>query len=179
MERADPANPQSPIRKPITFYVDRGIPEPLRTATLEGARFWVDAFDRAGLKGGFRAELMPEGADPLDLRYNVIQWQNRNEIGWSIGGGLIDPRTGEVIKGAARMDSHRGRTSWNVAAALAGAANVSDTHFVLGRVRQVTAHEVGHTLGMAHNYIASTYDRGSVMDYPAPASGWTRTGVSI
>ncbi len=168
LERADPANPESPIRKPITFYVDRGIPEPLRTATLEGARFWVDAFDRAGLQGGFRAELLPEGADPLDLRYNVIQWQNRNEIGWSIGGGLIDPRTGEVIKGAARMDSHRGRTSWNVAAALAGAANVSDTHFVLGRVRQVTAHEVGHTLGMAHNYIASTYDRGSVMDYPAP-----------
>jgi hypothetical protein len=150
------------------FYVDRGIPEPIRSATLEGARFWVEAFDRAGLQGGFKVELMPEGADPLDIRYNVIQWQNRNEIGWSIGGGLIDPRTGELLKGAARMDSHRGRTSWNIAAALAGAANASDTHFVLGRVRQVTAHEVGHTLGMEHNYIASTYDRGSVMDYPAP-----------
>ena len=148
--------------------MDRGIPEPIRTATLEGARFWVEAFDRAGLTGGFQVELMPEGADPLDLRYNVIQWQNRNEIGWSIGGGLIDPRTGEMVKGAARMDSHRGRTSWNIAAALAGAANAADTHFVLGRVRQVTAHEVGHTLGMAHNYIASTYGRGSVMDYPAP-----------
>jgi hypothetical protein len=168
LERANPADPRSPIRRPITFYVDRGIPEPIRRATLEGARFWVDAFDQAGLKGGFRVELMPDGADPLDLRYNVIQWQNRNEIGWSIGGGLIDPRTGELLKGAARMDSHRSRTSWNIAAALAGAANAADTHFVLGRVRQVTAHEVGHTLGMAHNYIASTYDRGSVMDYPPP-----------
>ena len=168
LERTDPRDPRSPIRQPIVFYVDRGIPEPIRSATLEGARFWVEAFDRAGLKGGFRVDLMPEGADPLDIRYNVIQWENRNEIGWSIGGGLIDPRTGELLKGAARMDSHRGRTSWNIIAALAGAATASDTHFVLGRVRQVTAHEVGHTLGMAHNYIASTYDRGSVMDYPAP-----------
>jgi hypothetical protein len=168
LERTNPSDPRSPFRQPIVFYVDRAIPEPLRSATLEGARFWVEAFDRAGLAGGFRTELMPEGLDPLDIRYNVIQWENRNEIGWSIGGGLVDPRTGELLKGAARMDSHRGRTSWNVVAALAGAATASDTHFVLGRVRQVTAHEIGHTLGMAHNYIASTYDRGSVMDYPAP-----------
>jgi hypothetical protein len=176
LERTDPRDPRSPIHRPIVFYVDRAIPEPIRTATLEGARFWVEAFDRAGLAGGFRAELMPEGADPLDIRYNVIQWQNRNEIGWSIGGGLIDPRTGEMLKGAARMDSHRARTSWNIAAALAGAANASDTHFVLGRVRQVTAHEVGHTLGIAHNYIASTYGRGSVMDYPPPRVGVDRNG---
>jgi hypothetical protein len=176
LERINPTDPRSPFRRPIVFYVDRGIPEPIRGATLEGARFWVEAFDRAGLAGGFRVELMPEGVDPLDIRYNVIQWQNRNEIGWSIGGGLIDPRTGELLKGAARMDSHRGRTSWNIVAALAGAATASDTHFVLGRVRQVTAHEVGHTLGMAHNYIASTYDRGSVMDYPAPRVGVDRNG---
>jgi hypothetical protein len=168
LERSDPADPRSPIRRSIVFYVDRGIPEPIRTATLEGARFGVEAFERAGLGGAFRAELMPPGADPLDLRYNVIQWQNRNEIGWSVGGGLYDPRTGEMLKGAARMDSHRARTAWNLAAALAGAASAADTHLVLGRVRQVTAHEVGHTLGLAHNYIASTYDRGSVMDYPAP-----------
>jgi hypothetical protein len=177
LERTNPADPRSPIRRPIVFYVDRGIPEPLRTATLEGARFWVEAFDRAGLTGGFRVELMPEGADPLDIHYNVIQWENRNEIGWSIGGGLLDPRTGELLKGAARMDSHRGRTSWNIVAALAGAATASDTHFVLGRVRQVTAHEIGHTLGMAHNYIASTYDRGSVMDYPAPRVRLDRRGA--
>jgi len=168
LERVDPADPTSPIKHPIVFYVDRGIPEPIRTATLEGARFWSQAFDRAGLVGGFRVELLPEGADPLDLRYNVIQWENRNEIGWSIGGGLFDPRTGEMLKGMARMDSHRARTAYAIVAALGGAATAADTHYVLGRVRQVTAHEVGHTLGMAHNYIASTYGRGSVMDYPAP-----------
>jgi hypothetical protein len=97
LERAVPGDPRSPIRRPIVFYVDRGIPEPVRTATLEGARFWVEAFDRAGLRDAFRVELLPEGADPLDIRYNVIQWQNRSEIGWSVGGGLYDPRTGEML----------------------------------------------------------------------------------
>jgi Met-zincin/Domain of unknown function (DUF5117) len=168
LERTNPADPASPIRNPIVYYVDRGIPEPLRTATLEGARFWTAAFDRAGLVGAFKVELLPDGVDPLDLRYNVIQWENRNEIGWSIGGGLFDPRTGEMLKGMARMDSHRARTAYSIVAALGGAATAADTHYVLGRIRQVTAHEVGHTLGMAHNYIASTYGRGSVMDYPAP-----------
>ena len=168
LERQNPADPTSPIRNPLVYYIDRGIPEPIRSATLEGARFWVEAFDRAGLKGGFRVELLPEGADPMDLRYNIVQWENRNERGWSIGDALIDPRTGEILKAMARMDSHRGRTAYNIMAALAGAKTAADTHFVLGRVRQVTAHEIGHTLGMVHNYMASTYGRGSVMDYPAP-----------
>jgi len=169
LTRANPADPSSPITDPIVYYIDRGIPEPLRTATLEGARWWVDAFDRAGLKGAFRVELLPEGADPMDARYNVVQWENRNERGWSIGSAVTDPRTGEIIKGMARLDSHRARTDYNLFAALMGAAATpADTHFVLARVRQVTAHEIGHTLGLAHNYIASTYERGSVMDYPPP-----------
>lgn len=157
------------ITKPIVYYVDRGIPEPLRTATLEGVGFWTEAFNRAGLQGGFRVELLPEGVDPMDVRYNVVQWINRNERGWSVGGALTDPRTGEMLKGMARMDSHRNRTDYNIYAAFAGAeAAAADTAFVLARIRQVSAHEVGHTLGLAHNYIASTYERGSVMDYPAP-----------
>ena len=169
LERTNPSDPRSPIKEPIVYYIDRGIPEPLRTATLEGARFWVDAFDQAGLRGGFRVELLPEDADPMDVRYNVVQWVNRNERGWSIGGALADPRTGEILKGMARMDSHRARTDYNLYAGLLGAAAASaDTAFVLARVRQVTAHEIGHTLGLAHNYIASTYERGSVMDYPPP-----------
>jgi hypothetical protein len=169
LERVNPNDPRSAIKKPIVYYVDRGIPEPLRTATLEGVAFWTEAFDRAGLKGGFRAELLPEGVDPMDARYNVVQWINRNERGWSVGGALTDPRTGEMLKGMARMDSHRNRTDYNIYAALLGAdAAAADTAFVLSRVRQVSAHEVGHTLGLGHNYIASTYERGSVMDYPAP-----------
>ena len=154
---------------PIVYYVDRGIPEPIRTATLEGARWWEEAFARAGLPGMFRVELLPEGADPMDVRYNVVQWENRHERGWSIGGSLGDPRTGEILKAMARMDSHRARTDYNIYAALMGArAAAADTAFVLGRVRQVTAHEIGHTLGLAHNYIASIAERSSVMDYPPP-----------
>lgn len=169
LERVDPADPRSPIRNPIVYYVDRGIPEPVRSATLEGAQWWADAFDRAGLAGGFRVELLPEGADPMDARYNVVQWINRHERGWSVGGSLGDPRTGEIRKGMARMDSHRARTDYNLYAGLMGAeAAAADTAFVLARVRQVTAHEIGHTLGLAHNYIASTYERGSLMDYPPP-----------
>ena len=169
LERVDPNNPNSPIKEPLVYYVDRGIPEPVRSATLEGAKWWEEAFDMAGLRGAFRVELLPEGVDPLDARYNVIQWENRHERGWSIGGSLGDPRMGQILKAMARMDSHRARTDYNLYAGLMGAdAAAADTAFVLARVRQVTAHEIGHTLGIAHNYIASTYERGSVMDYPPP-----------
>ena len=177
LERVNPADPNSPVKNPITYYIDRGIPEPIRSATVEGAKFWEQAFDAAGLKGGFVVKDLPEGVDPLDARYNVVQWENRNERGWSIGGSLGDPRTGEIIKGMARMDSHRARTDYNLYAGLMGADQAAaDTAFVLARVRQVTAHEIGHTLGMAHNYIASTYERGSVMDYPPPRVRLTSNG---
>lgn len=169
LERVNPNDPKSPIKTPLVYYIDRGIPEPMRTATFQGVSWWVDAFDKAGLKGGFKVEYLPEGADPMDARYNVVQWENRNERGWSVGGALTDPRTGEMLKAMARMDSHRARTDYNIYAAFMGAAaSAADTAFVLARVRQVSAHEVGHTLGLQHNYIASTYERASVMDYPAP-----------
>ncbi|MFN2602302.1 MAG: zinc-dependent metalloprotease [Gemmatimonadaceae bacterium] len=169
LERVNPNDPNSPIKNPLVYYIDRGIPEPIRTATKQGVSWWIDAFDRAGLKGAFRVEDLPEGVDPMDARYNVVQWENRNERGWSVGGAIGDPRTGELIKAMARLDSHRARTDYNLYAGLKGAdAAAADTAFVLARVRQVSAHEVGHTLGLAHNYIASTYERGSVMDYPPP-----------
>ena len=169
LQRADPGDPRSPIVNPLVYYLDRGIPEPIRSAMLEGARWWEQAFAEAGLAGGFVVRDLPEGADPMDARYNVVQWENRNERGWSVGGALGDPRTGEIIKGMARLDSHRARTDYNLYAGLMGAdASAADSAFVLARVRQVTAHEIGHTLGLQHNYIASSYGRASVMDYPPP-----------
>jgi hypothetical protein len=180
LERVNPNDPNSPIKNPIVYYIDRGIPEPMRTATFQGVSWWSDAFDRAGLKGGFKVEWLPDGADPMDVRYNVVQWENRNERGWSVGGALTDPRTGEMLKGMARLDSHRARTDYNIYAAFMGAdASPADTAFVLARVRQVSAHEVGHTLGLGHNYIASTYERASVMDYPAPRVLLTNGAIDL
>ncbi|MCP5113240.1 MAG: DUF5117 domain-containing protein, partial [bacterium] len=160
-------------RKPIVYYLDRGVPEPVRSALLDGARWWSEAFEAAGFQNGYRVELMPEDADPLDVRYNVIQWVHRVTRGWSYGSTVVDPRTGEIMKGQVSLGSLRVRQDYRIAEALlapytGGEASPAMREMALARLRQLSAHEVGHTLGLAHNYIASTRGRASVMDYPHP-----------
>ena len=160
--------------EPIVYHLDRGTPEPVRSALLDGARWWNQAFEAAGYRDAFRVELMPEGADPLDVRYNVIQWVHRSTRGWSYGSSVTDPRTGEIIKGHVTLGSLRARQDYLIAEGLLSPYLTGDeeppelAELALARIRQLSAHEVGHTLGLGHNYYASRQGRISVMDYPHP-----------
>jgi hypothetical protein len=177
LEKQDPSAPLSPPKQPITYYLDRGIPEPIREAMRQGALWWNKAFEAAGFKGAFQVLDLPEDADPLDARYSVIQWVHRAERGWSVGATWTDPRTGEILCARPRMDSHRVRTVHNYWRAAmpaeqgpVGVATPPDEEetVMLKRIALLTAHEVGHTLGLPHNFGASLYGRGSVMEYFTP-----------
>jgi len=174
LEKQNPAAASSPAVEPIVYYLDRGTPEPVRSALLDGARWWNEAFEAAGYVDAFRVEMLPAGADPLDVRYNVIQWVHRSTRGWSYGASVIDPRTGEIIKGHVSLGSLRVRQDYLIAQGLlAPYTSAEDSapemqEMALARLRQLSAHEVGHTLGLVHNFASSTTDRTSVMDYPHP-----------
>ena len=174
LEKRDPAAAVSDAVRPIVYYLDAGVPEPVRTALLEGARWWNQAFTAAGYRNAFRVEMLPDSADPMDVRYNVIVWVHRATRGWSYGSAVTDPRTGEIIKGHVNLGSLRVRQDYMLAEGLLSPYTqgtedaAAARRMALARISQLAAHEVGHTLGIAHNYIASTASRASVMDYPHP-----------
>jgi hypothetical protein len=176
LEKKDPNAKISDPVKPIVYYVDSGVPEPIRTALIEGASWWNEAFEAIGYRNAFQVKVLPEGADPMDVRYNMINWVHRSTRGWSYGGGVGDPRTGEIIKGHVALGSQRLRQDFLIAQGLVadyqeGKEGISTKDMVelaLARIRQLSCHEVGHTIGLGHNYASSVNDRASVMDYPHP-----------
>ena len=180
LKKKDPYAAISEPVKPIIYYLDNGTPEPIRSALLEGAGWWNQAFEAAGYKNAFQVQLLPIDADPMDIRFNVINWVHRSTRGWSYGASVIDPRTGEIIKGHVTLGSLRVRQDYLIAQGLLAPFENSNTplrdegrgdkmqQMALVRLSQLAAHEVGHTLGLTHNYIASTGNRASVMDYPHP-----------
>ena len=174
LQKKDPSAAISEPVKPIVYYLDPGTPEPVRSALLDGARWWNQAFEAAGYRNAFQVEMLPAGADPMDVRYNVINWVHRSTRGWSYGASVVDPRTGEIIKGQVSLGSLRVRQDYMILEGLLAPyknGQKPDPRMLetaLARLRQLAAHEVGHTLGLQHNYIASTQGRASVMDYPHP-----------
>ena len=172
LEKKNPNAIKSEAVEPIIYYLDRGTPEPVRSALLDGARWWNQAFESIGFTNAFQVKMLPEDADLLDIRYNVIQWVHRSTRGWSYGASVSDPRTGEIIKGHVSLGSLRIRQDFLIAQALQAPYANDDTsdqfalEMALARIRQLSAHEVGHTIGLAHNFAASTKGRSSVMDYP-------------
>lgn len=175
LAKKDPSAEVSEAVEPIIYYLDNGTPEPVRSALLEGGKWWNQAFESIGYKNAFQLKMLPDDADPLDVRYNVIQWVHRSTRGWSYGSSIKDPRTGEIIKGHVSLGSLRIRQDFLIAQALMNQpfAERDDNDkammdLALARIRQLSAHEIGHTLGFAHNFAASTNNRASVMDYPHP-----------
>ncbi len=210
LEKRDPSADASPPVEPLVYYVDPGVPEPIGSALIEGAEWWAEAFEAAGFRDAFRVRVLPDTADPMDIRYHVIHWTHRRTRGWSYGSSVVDPRTGEILKANVNLGSQRLRQDHMIGVGLTSpfgsggefgsggasggprgfgefaesscdfgggpdfgylataAAGTTPTEMALARIRQLSAHEVGHTLGLAHNFAASTYGRASVMDYPAP-----------
>jgi len=181
LEKRNPQAARSEAVEPIIYYLDAGVPEPVRSALLDGARWWNEAFEAIGYDNAFQVEILPEDADPMDIRYNVIQWVHRSTRGWSYGSSVTDPRTGEIIKGKVTLGSLRVRQDYRIAQSLIGLAQEGSDEAIqelaLSRIRQLSAHEVGHTLGIAHNFAASVNARASVMDYPHPALEISDAGV--
>lgn len=186
LEKKNPKANMSEAKEPIIYHLDPGTPEPVRSALLDGARWWNEAYQDIGFKDAFQVKMLPEDADPMDCRYNVIQWVHRSTRGWSYGGSVIDPRTGEIIKGHVSLGSLRIRQDFMIAQALLNKpfAERDDNYqpmldMALARIRQLSAHEVGHTIGFAHNFAASSNGRSSVMDYPHPTVKLTNGQVDL
>lgn len=185
IEKKNPNAKVSEAVEPIIYYLDRGTPEPVRTALLTGAGWWNQAFEAIGYKDAFQVKMLPEGADPLDVRYNLIQWIHRSTRGWSYGATVSDPRTGEIIKGHVSLGSLRVRQDYLIAVGLLAPYVNGDEipkeveEMALARIRQLGAHEVGHTLGFTHNYSSSADGRTSVMDYPHPYAEIKNNKISL
>jgi hypothetical protein len=184
LEKKDPEAVISEAKEPIIYYLDRGAPEPVRSALLEGGSWWDMAFNAIGYKDAFQIKMLPENVDPLDIRYNVVQWVHRSTRGWSYGGSVVDPRTGEILKGHVSLGSLRIRQDYLIAQALLGATEKRGNEnpllqMALARIRQLSAHEIGHTLGFAHNFAASYNNRSSVMDYPHPYVKLTNDEIDL
>ena len=185
LEKIDPNLEHSEAKEPIIYYLDPGTPEPVRSALIEGASWWNEAYEAIGFKNAFQVKILPDDADPMDCRYNVIQWVHRSTRGWSYGASVVDPRTGEIIKGHVSLGSLRIRQDFLIAQALLSKPFVDDNNndpmlkMAIARIKQLSAHEVGHTIGFAHNFAASTNNRSSVMDYPHPLIKITNDEIDL
>ena len=183
LQKKDPNAAISEPVQPIRYWVDSGAPADVKKALIEGAMWWNQAFEAAGFKNAFIVQELPADADPMDIRYNMINWVHRSTRGWSSGGSVTDPRTGEIIKATVTLGSLRDRQDYMIFEGLTspyvnGTERPTELYeAAFKRIRQLSAHEVGHTLGIGHAYYSSGKGWISVMDYPHPYVELTADGT--
>ena len=175
LEKKDPNAAMSEPVKPITYYVDPGAPEPVRTALIEGARWWNQAFEAAGFRNGFRRRAAARGrrSDGRALQHHHVgaSFDARLELRLvghrsTDGGDHQGPRLARIVACAAGHLIGEGLLSPYTTGTEKPQVL---TDMVVARLRQLSAHEVGHTIGLGHNYYDSTAGRISVHGLSASA----------
>ena len=176
-------NPEAELsepEEPLVYWVENSTPEEIRPFVVKGIEAWNKAFEKAGFKNAIIAKIQPDDADwdAGDVRYNVVRWASTPDPRYSgYGPSVANPRTGEIIAADIVQEFNAIKRGYTYRK-LWGYTEENDP--LEQWIVSLTMHEVGHTLGLRHNFKSSwIYDAkevhdvnvtgdnhiGSVMDY--------------
>jgi len=207
LQKKDPDKELSEPIKPILFWIENTTPIELRDFIKQGVLAWNIAFEEAGFKDAIQVKVQPDDAswDAGDIRYNVLRWTSSpNPPFGGYGPSFTNPRTGEIIGADIMLEwvyltnrlnvdgifngSQTGNECFSASMLQEGmmfadSLNINDPKIIEQSIIRLTLHEVGHTLGLNHNFKGSFLHNNedvhkpeitskigvtsSVMEYPA------------